>query len=84
MLFGPLLEVCGNKYITERRNKKSLELWQIVVSNRPVDGRLTGHLLDPAEGSQVAGGGGLLQQLKETQKESEPGGCREVKQPSER
>ena len=26
---------------------------------------LTGHLLDPAEGSQVTGGGGLLEQLME-------------------
>lgn len=49
-----------------------------MVDCERVDGRLTGHLLDPAESSQVAGGGGLLQQLKGRQTQSEAGGSKET------
>lgn len=34
----------------------------------PISG-LTGHLLDPAEGAEVTGGGGLLEQLRGRHKE---------------
>lgn len=53
MLFGPLLEVCEKKNITERRNKESIAVVYIswFEGSLSTDFRLTGHLLDPAEGS---------------------------------
>ncbi len=60
---------------TERRNKRvhcCCSSW--FRGSLSTDFWLTGHLLDPAEGSEVTGGGCLLKQLMARKKERERGG----------
>lgn len=59
------------KKITGRCNKEPAAAAEF---QEPFSG-LTSHLLDPAEGSQVSGGGRLLEQLME--REEREGGRRE-------
>jgi len=69
MLFGPLLEGCGKKNYREAQQRIhcSGRLW--FPTSLTTDFRLTSHLLDPTEGSEVARGGRLLKQLEEDREE---------------